>query len=479
MPTSRQRTDSESPVDRATRWPLRATLLFLGLIALLGLWLTQAAAAQSPGDASSSTPLTERSVRVRIMAEDAPATATVTAPSAPLRLSVPGRSAALMQVPAGQSVEITRRNREIVVRTGQDGLYASALRVATTNGSSWRLTTPSIEETRRYAGTLEVKPDSARTNRLQLVNDVPLDAYVASVIASEYALDDTEGRKAMAVVARTYALRSTEKFGPDYMVVDNTASQVYHGAGTVTTEAQAAAKATTGEVLTHDGALIDATYYASSGGHTASNEDVWDADSARPYLRGKPDPYDKASPYHDWRATMKRSTLLDALSAHYGFTVDGFYLGERSPDGRVQTIELKRTNGRRTSVQANEFRLVANRAFSDAPLKSTMIDVRLDGNRYVVEGHGYGHGVGMSQWGAHEMAKQGHSYREILQFYYTDVTLRSLEGAEIQPQPALADRRAAGAKPQGKQQAASSKKKAQPAETTQTETKETSRRVGW
>jgi stage II sporulation protein D len=275
--------------------------------------------------------------------------------------------------------------------------------------------------------------DTDDSDGLQLVNMVPLETYVAGVVASEYTLDDTEGMKAMAVVARTYALQGATASNGAYDHVDHVRSQVYRGVGSITAEARSAAEATRGEVLTHEGRIIQAVYSSSSGGHTANNEDVWDADEELPYLRGKRDPYDTASPHDDWQATVSRPALLRALSRHYGLEVNGFLLGDRSADGRVETVDLLGTNGSTRTVSSNDFRLAVNQSLSDVNLKSTLFDARRSGDQYVFEGQGFGHGVGLSQWGAHEMANRGFGYRDILSFYYTDVALTTLDDADAIP----------------------------------------------
>jgi stage II sporulation protein D len=84
-------------------------------------------------------------------------------------------------------------------------------------------------------------------------------------------------------------------------------------------------------------------------------------------------------------------------------------------------------------VSSNDFRLAVNRSLSGVNLKSTLFDARRSGDQYVFEGQGFGHGVGLSQWGAHEMANRGFGYRDILSFYYTDVALTTLDDADAIP----------------------------------------------
>ncbi len=408
----------------------------------------------SDGAAAQSSEDAPPAIRVRLMDDTEADRTRLRAEGGPLQLIDGENGLPLTTLDAGEDVLLGTRDREVYLRGEDGGLYARSLRIAPTQGAQWSLAS-ATEGFRPYIGDLRVAPDSANPERLQLINAVPLEDYVASVVASEYTMDDIEGAKAMAVVARTYALRATDKFGRAYDHVDHVLSQVYKGTATITPEARAAAESTRGEVLTYDGSLIEATYFSASGGHTANNEDVWDADEVLPYLRGKPDPYTDQSPHRRWRVTVPRSELLDHLSNRFDRTIEGFLIDERSADGRVHTIELLTATGDPLPMQANAFRLFINEHFPSVNLKSTWFDARRSGNQYVFDGRGYGHGVGLSQWGAHEMAARGYSYREILTFYYTDVQIEPLDYADVPSQPPLA-------------------RQSPPPDTT-----ETNRRIGW
>ena len=124
------------------------------------------------------------------------------------------------------------------------------------------------------------------------------------------------------------------------------------------------------------------------------------------------------------------------MSTRYDFEVEGFYIGDRSRDGRVQSIELIRRNRTARVIPSNEFRLLVNRHFGNTSLKSTLFDVRRDGEQYVFEGHGFGHGVGLSQYGALEMSRRGASYRDILAFYFTGVEVQLMDGVSSASNPA-------------------------------------------
>ena len=372
-------------------------------------------------------------VRVRLNHQSAVERVEVRVEDGPLAVQVPEGGAPVMRLQSGETTTLGVRQQEVSLQRGTRGLYATELTLRPTgDDASWSLSFDD-GESKTFTGGLYLAPAPEQTSTLLVVNEVPIEDYVASVVASEYGLDDREGTKAMAVVARTYGLFASEKFGGAYDQADGTASQVYEGADAVTDRSRRATEATAGEVLTYNENLIQAVYFSSSGGHTASNEDVWKADDSIPYLRGKEDPYDSSSPHHNWSATVDRSSLLQALTRNRSTLVDGFTIDERAPHGRVRTINVLQSSGPDHTMNANAFRLTVNRGVAGAPLKSTWFDARRQGNQYVFNGHGFGHGVGLSQYGAHEMADRGKSYREILRFYYTSVEIETLNDVEFDP----------------------------------------------
>jgi len=409
--------------------PLSQARLRLGIAVLLGLFLPLSAAAQP--DLSDTS-----RVRVRIGHPSSVTTMDLTVQDGPLAVHLPGGGAPVMELQPGETTAFGPRQGDVYLRRGGNGLYATELRLRPAGTSArWQLSSPN--RSRTYTGGLSIAPASQGSGLL-LVNHVPVEKYVASVVASEYGLDDREGAKAMAIVARTYGLFASQKFGGTYDQADGTVSQVYNGAGAVTEASRAATEATAGEVVTHDGALIQAVYFSSSGGHTADNEDVWDAEGPIPYLRAREDPYDSSSPHHTWSARVDRSALLRALTRAQGSSVEGFTIDTRTSHGRIETVNVLQSSGPTETMSANDFRLTVNRGVEGDPLKSTWFDARRSGGEYVFEGRGFGHGVGLSQWGAHAMAEQGKSYREILQFYYTDVSIQRLEQVRADPEAPVA-----------------------------------------
>jgi|GEM_PF-519509 len=370
-------------------------------------------------------------IRVLLLEDAAPRQLKLSANGGEIQLFAGDFTDPLVTVSGGSVALVSRAGDQLHVKVGELKLYATSLRVEPVGSAEIHV---SVTEGRRlidprpYRGSMKILPDASSWEVL-LVNEVDLEEYVACVVTSEYGLDDLEGSKAMAVLARTYAVRSMDPNAP-YDISDHTMSQVYRGSEGVTDLARRAARETEGLVLTYRGAPIEAVYFSSSGGITANNDDVWDANPL-PYLRGKEDPFDTSSPHQHWRAKRSRNELLDQLSDRFGSRVSGFVIGQRSPDGRVARVELLLEGGNRREISANAFRLAVTDRFGVHSVRSTLFDVRREGDVYVFEGSGFGHGVGLSQWGAHEMARRGKSYDEILSFYFDGVEIGRLDGLSI------------------------------------------------
>lgn len=324
-----------------------------------------------------------------------------------------------LTVEEGDQVQLRAQGNELVLETSEGTLRALTVRFAAENDGAVELVRG--EDARRYPGLISVRPRS-EGGAFRLLNTIPLETYVSSVLGSEYGLDDVEGTRAMAIAIRTYALRSGGKVGPEADHVDGVTSQVYRGLDGISSETRAAAEATAGQVLTYGDGLIEAVYYSSSGGHTADNERVWKG-NALPYLRGRPDPFDAISPHAEWTQRLSRDKVLRVLSRRSGSRVTGFLLGDRTPSGRVAEVELL---GADRTISATTFRRWLNADLPGIALKSTFFDARRSGSSYVFEGRGYGHGVGLSQWGAHAQARKGHSHEQILAYYYRGTELRHL-----------------------------------------------------
>ncbi|WP_095510985.1 SpoIID/LytB domain-containing protein [Rubrivirga marina] len=357
-------------------------------------------------------------VRIRILNRESPAEVRIEATDGPVRIVLDGVESGALQT--GESMTLTRIGADVRARFGGADVSARSLRL---DGAEFRLRAGRID--RVYPGDLSAR---IAGGQMELVNHAPLEPYVASVVQAEFGFASPEGAKAQAILARTYALRRVGSHAT-YDLDDDTSAQVYKGSGVTRDVSLRAALDTQGEVLMYRGELADAYYFSSSGGHTADNDLVWDGDPV-PYLRGVPDPYDSAAPDHSWRTSASRTAVLDALSRQYGGRVEGIEILRRSRSGRVLDIELIGGSRRITGVQ---FRNAVNAVAGARTVRSTRFDVSVEGDQYVFRGSGYGHGVGMSQYGALGQARAGRTYREILAYYFVGTEVRTSNGGLVAP----------------------------------------------
>lgn len=366
-------------------------------------------------------------IRVRLFGLEAPTQIRIASHEGPVRLFAGDFTQEIAELGGGDEAVVKRAGNQLHIRIGETGIFANAIRVESADGGQTVLSVAegqSPTTQRYYQGTIRIVQDEPE-EALVVVNEIDLENYVAAVVSAEYGFDDLEGSKAMAVIIRTYTLAVMNKYGAEFDHVDHTLSQVYTGTERITPTIRQAVQQTRGQILSHNDKLIEAVYFSASGGHTADNESVWRS-QALPYLRGKLDPYGASAPHAEWTVRIPRSRLLTALSAAYG-DVTGIVIGDRGDDGRVANVDLLDSAGGRRTIPANEFRLLVLKNFGNSTLRSTLFTARRQGDEYVFEGKGNGHGVGLSQWGAHDQARKDKSYTEILDFYYTDVNLEQLD----------------------------------------------------
>ncbi len=316
------------------------------------------------------------------------------------------------------------------VESEQSGLPAAEI-VATADGvranggpplSAWRVAGggPLRSAGYRVRGALEVLPGP---KGLILVNEVPLEDYVVGTLGREMSASwERAALRAQAVVTRTYALyQRATRSARVYDLRADTSSQVYGGLDAESPRVRSVVRETAGEILTYDGAPILAAFHSAAGGATASAEEVWGRPIA--YLVSVPVEGEEDSPDTYWRATISRPTLgraAEALGNPIG-PVKSAVVVQRSESGRVRRVRLVGERGEAT-VEGSALR----RALGAFTLKSTMFEIREDEAGFVFVGSGYGHGVGMSQWGARAMAEKGATYREILETFYPGAQLEHL-----------------------------------------------------
>lgn len=244
------------------------------------------------------------------------------------------------------------------------------------------------------------------------VNHVDLEHYLYSVVGAEAVSSwPIEALKAQAVAARSYALYKSIKESNGLYDVDTTVgTQVYKGLDSEYTTTHEAVNSTLGQVMTYNNEVILAAFHSSSGGYTENVEDVWT--SPLPYLRAVVD-YDHESPVFEWQRIIPVSKIRN-LVAGIG-VIKGLQPAKMTPHGRVITMEVTGDRGSKT-ISGKELREVLD-------LRSTLFRVSTDGKNLRIKGRGYGHGLGLSQWGAYYLAHKGVSYHQILAHYYQSANL--------------------------------------------------------
>lgn len=248
------------------------------------------------------------------------------------------------------------------------------------------------------------------------VNYVDLEQYLYSVLGAEMNGSwPQEALKAQAVAARTYALYKRERSNGIYDLGDDQAWQVYKGVSTESQGTQTAVQATAGQVLTHNGQVILAVFHAASGGHTENVEDVWN--NPLPYLRGVPD-YDHKSPVFEWSQTFSQADLSDRISGVGQITA--MTPEKTTAYGSIVSMKVVGSQGSRV--------ISGEDIASALGLRSTRFRVNRQANstNFVVTGRGFGHGVGLSQWGAYSLAQAGYNYQQILLHYYRNTALAKI-----------------------------------------------------
>jgi stage II sporulation protein D len=257
---------------------------------------------------------------------------------------------------------------------------------------------------------------------LDVMNILPLEVYLYGVVPKEMSPQwFPEALKAQAVAARTYALYLMDKSkSRDYDVLPTTASQVYGGYAVETERSNRAVDETRGTVLLYKNQPVLAYFHANSGGITEDAKQVWAAEI--PYLKSIQDDYSLKAPGCTWKRTVDLEDIRKALNkskVDIGF-IDRIACEGITPSGRITKIRIVHGGGE-TIMSGNDFRIKIDPVL----IKSTSFTAIHQGREVSFEGKGYGHGVGMSQWGAYIMAREGHSFRDILKYYYQGVEIRT------------------------------------------------------
>lgn len=335
----------------------------------------------------------------------------------------------------------------------------------------------------RYRGSFEIL--SAKTVPL-LINRLGMEKYLRGVVPSEMPASwPMEALKAQAIAARSYAYTQTQYNDPGVYLEMTVASQVYGGINKETARSNQAVKETAEMYATHNNVPIHAFFHSSSGGHTENSENVWT--STVPYIRAVADPYDKhvKNTHYGWETTGKAATISQKLKLTSNQILTGIKVIERGPSNSAKQVSASIYD--KTTKTSSNINIVSKfisspdslRSFFGTSLKSIKFNVYADSevkikmadgsekksstlmgyklqeadgsttyiedlnlqvrnstesvsvktspSTYRFKGDGWGHMLGMSQWGAYGMAEAGFTYDQIIKHYYTGVEIKQLQ----------------------------------------------------
>jgi stage II sporulation protein D len=262
-------------------------------------------------------------------------------------------------------------------------------------------------------------------NTLEVINVVDLEHYLYSVVGSEMEASwPAAALQAQAIVARTYAvahLGTRDWLGYDLLAGEQ--DQAYQGMQAEAPSVASAVDATRGTVLTYGSDLVHAYYSSCDGGYTSRGDALSDP---QPYLISVPDSFCRSSPDDQWTADVPLDDFAPGFTDRFGDVgqIVAVHAGEADSSGRLESVTILGTLASR-SIAATAFRALAGTHL----VRSTRISsIEVVGLSIRVSGSGFGHGVGMSQWGARGMAEAGRSAQDILKFYYQGAEFSQIAG---------------------------------------------------
>lgn len=291
-----------------------------------------------------------------------------------------------------------------------------------------------------YNGELKI---IKKGEKLYLINELSLEEYLKAVVPSEMPSSyEKQALMAQAVCARTYACKQILDGGIDGYDADVDDSVSYQVYGNILPQesTDAAVEETRGEIMTKEHEPIEAYYFSTSAGITSTDE-VWGADKSAPYLKSVICDFDEGSPWRNWKVTIPWENLQKKAMALSGqeSTLLSVEVVKKSESGAVTGLQIVTENEVLDIVQEYQVReflspqgcMIIEKDGTQTEggklLPSAYFTLRQNEKEGIeITGNGYGHGVGMSQNAANEMAKEGYSYQEILNYFFNEITIEAI-----------------------------------------------------
>ena len=278
------------------------------------------------------------------------------------------------------------------------------------------------QKARVYTGNLII---TTKNGQIKLINQPAFKRYLAGVVEAESGTHAAkEYYKNQAIICRTYALKSWDKHKNDgFNLCDGVHCQAYKGLATENKLIEKSVKKTKNLViLDENNRLIEALFSANCGGQTNNSEMVWS--SKIPYLRSVKDPYCIDQKQAHWEKTIPLNQFKNLLTEK-GLAIPDTFKAENFAFKQPERKKYYSINNQEIKLTSIRFGL---------HLRSTFFNIEPSGEELIFKGRGYGHGVGMCQEGAMNMAEKGEKYNDIIKFYYTGVKIKPLSKAVDLPE---------------------------------------------
>lgn len=288
-----------------------------------------------------------------------------------------------------------------------------------------------------YYGTLEIRKTP---QGLLLINELPLEVYLEGVVPSEMLSSyEEQALMAQAVCARTYAVRQMEEgsLQKEYKAdVDDSVSFQVYGNIAPTEKTSKAVKETSGQIMCQNGEPVAAYYFSTSSGKTSTDE-IWGATPAS-YLKSVECSFDQNAPWSSWKVSIPWRILEERAAALMDCEdLRGIQVTKKSDSGAVIGLQVVGEKGElllEGEYEIREFLSPKGQVITEkngstvtggSLLPSAYFELKVNKEDCVeITGGGFGHGVGMSQTAANEMAKEGYSWQEILEYFFRDITFK-------------------------------------------------------
>jgi stage II sporulation protein D len=253
-------------------------------------------------------------------------------------------------------------------------------------------------------------------NKINIINVLPIEDYIKGVLPIEASASwNIEALKSQAVISRTYAIANLNRHSAQGFDVCSTIHcQVYGGTNIEVDSCNKAVLETQYKILSYNGKFAHTVFHANCSGHTEDPKYIWNWKDTPPYLKGVKCGYCTAAPYTKWEKTLDESFIRGQLSNNNIGKIKSIKIKGKTSAGAAKKLKITHSKGEVT-LNAYQFRL----AVDAWQIKSHAFDfIKTDGDKFYFKGRGWGHKVGLCQWGAKGMAEKNKTYKEILAYFY-------------------------------------------------------------